>query len=502
MNITTLPFMLFMLLGAIVYYVIPKRIQWIWLLVMSCAFYWIGGKEGVAYILFTCLTIWGGAIGITKIQNEKKKKLVYRVTLIANLAILIVIKGLLFASAMDLIEGRLSAVIMPLSLSFYTLTAASYMTDVYWEKIEPEKNPARLLLYLSYFPQVVQGPIARYGHLGEQFKKPHKFDIDNLEAGLLRIIWGFFKKAVIADRLVGAVSYIFDEGNYRSAGFVFFGAVLYAIQQYGDFSGGIDIITGVAKIYDIEITPNFERPYFSKSLGEFWRRWHISLGAWMKDYVFYPFSVSQGTRKLSKWAKNKWSKQAGKVLPVVLGNLLVFLLVGLWHGYYLHFIVWGIYNGVVIAFSAAMEPVYKTWRAFFKITDKTKWFNVFQVVRTFLIFVMGGIFDRAVTMKDSITMWRMFFVGPYREQSSFYGSLAVSLNCFDFGKFDVIFIVIAILILFGCELYEEITGKSVRESVMGLKLPLRWLILISFIYFVIAAHVDLGANTEFLYGGF
>lgn len=502
MNITTLPFMIFMLLGAIIHYVIPKKIQWIWLLIMSCVFYWIGGKNGVGYILFTCLTVWGGALGITKIKEEKKKKLVYRLVLWSNLGILIIIKGLLFVSTMEFISGNLSAIIMPLALSFYTLTAASYLTDVYWEKIEPEKNPARLLLYLSYFPQIVQGPIARYSHLGEQLKLPHSFDIDDLEAGLLRIIWGFFKKAVIADRLVGAVSYIFDEGHYRSAGFVFLGAIIYAIQQYGDFSGGIDIITGVAKIYGIEVTPNFERPYFSKSLGEFWRRWHISLGAWMKDYVFYPFSVSKGVRNLSKWAKNKWSKQAGKILPVVFGNLLVFLLVGLWHGYYLHFVVWGFYNGVIIAFSAAMEPIYKKWRFFFNITDSTKWFKIFQVVRTFLIFVIGGIFDRAVTMKDSLQMWRLFFTGPYRENSGWSSSILATIDRFEFGKFDIVFIITAMLILFGCELFEEITGKSIRESVMNLKLPLRWFILIIFIYFVVAAHVDLGANTEFLYGGF
>lgn len=502
MNITTLPFMLFILVGAVIYYVIPKKIQWIWLLIMSCYFYWQGGKEGVLYILFTCLTIWGGALGITKIGDDKKKKLLYRTVLIANLGILIVVKGLLFASAMELMQGKLSAVIMPLALSFYTLTAASYLTDVYWEKIEAEKNPARLLLFLSFFPAVVQGPIARYKELGEQFKIAHKFDIDELEAGLLRIIWGFFKKAVIADRLVNSVSYIFDEGNANSAAFVFFGAILYAIQQYGDFSGGIDIVTGAARIYGIELAPNFERPYFSKSLGEFWRRWHISLGAWMKDYVFYPFSVSQGTRKLSMWAKNKWSKQAGKVLPVVLGNLLVFLLVGLWHGYYLHYIVWGIYNGAIIAFSAAMEPTYKKWRAFFKITDTTKWFKVFQVIRTFLIFVIGGIFDRAVTMRDSLRMFKMFFAGPYRLGSSYSESVSTALEQFEFGRIDIALILVAIIILFVCELFEEVTGKSLRESVMNLKLPIRWLLLMAFFYFVIAAHVDLGANSEFLYGGF
>jgi len=170
--------------------------------------------------------------------------------------------------------------------------------------------------------------------------------------------------------------------------------------------------------------------------------------------------------------------------------------------YYLHFIVWGLYNGAVIAFSAAMEPIYKKWRAFFKITDTTIWFKIFQVVRTFLIFVIGGIFDRAITMKDSIRMFGLFFKGPYRIGSSFSESVARTLDQFDMGSFDVMFILVAMLILFICELYEEVSGKSIRETVMRLCLPVRWVLLIAFIYFVIAAHVDLGANTEFLYGGF
>lgn len=182
----------------------------------------------------------------------------------------------------------------------------------------------------------------------------------NVEKSALLMLWGLFKKMVIADRALRLVSAVFSENAGEWGGAVtVLGVLAYSLQQYCDFSGGIDLVAGIAELFGIRLAENFKRPYFAVSLGDFWRRWHISLGAWMRDYVFYPFALCKPVARLSKGAKKVFGASFARALPAALGNLLVFLLVGVWHGATSNYILWGLYNGVILAFTALMEPTYK-----------------------------------------------------------------------------------------------------------------------------------------------
>ena len=196
--------------------------------------------------------------------------------------------------------------VLPLGISFYTFQSMGYLIDVSNGKYPAEKNPFRFALFVSFFPQLIQGPIARYDQLGAQLAAEHRFDMTNIHRGLLLMLWGFFKKKVIADRALILVNEVFGNQAQYGGAVIVVGVLFYSLQQYCDFSGGIDLVAGIAELFGIRLAPNFKRPYFSVSLGDFWRRWHISLGAWMRDYVFYPFALTRPMAKLSKAAKTRF----------------------------------------------------------------------------------------------------------------------------------------------------------------------------------------------------
>lgn len=206
-----------------------------------------------------------------------------------------------------IIGNRINAIdiLVPLGISFYTFQSVSYVIDVYWGKVKAERNPFKFALFVSFFPQIMQGPIGRFDKLAPQFFAPHKFDLTRIEYGLQRIFWGFFKKLILADRTAGYVNNVFVNNYQAFNGFYVIVAVLmYCVELYADFSGGMDIVIGTAEMFGITMDENFKRPFFSKSIGEFWRRWHVTLGEWMKDYIFYPFSLSKAFNKIGKFTKN------------------------------------------------------------------------------------------------------------------------------------------------------------------------------------------------------
>ena len=341
---------------AAIYHICPRRFRWIMLLAASYGFYAARGLAGLPFILLTTATTWLGALRIGRIAQvlkarlkaeketltpQEKKRLRAKTqnrqrvwlaaVLLINFALLAVLKYT------DDVLGWFGALplglLLPLGISFYTFQSMGYLIDVYNGKVAPERNIARFALFVSFFPQLIQGPIGRYGDLAPQLTEPHDFDWDDSERGVLLILWGLFKKMVIADRAVPLVNAVFSAqaGEYGGA-VAAVGVLFYAVQQYCDFSGGIDLVAGIAQLFGIRLAPNFKRPYFAVSLGDFWRRWHISLGSWMRDYVFYPFALTRPVTKLSKAAKGRFGAHFSRALPAVLGNILVFLLVGVWHG--------------------------------------------------------------------------------------------------------------------------------------------------------------------------
>ena len=336
----------FAFLCAALYYLCPDRFKWMLLLLASYAYYAYCGANALPFILLTTLSTWAGALCIGRIgeqskavlkarraeldsagkkalkaQAKRRQRAVFFAVLLLNFGVLALLK---YTSPLLTAMGRPALnLLLPLGISFYTFQSMGYLIDVYNGKYAPQRNPAKFALFISFFPQLIQGPIARFDQLAAQLETPHRFDIANIERGALLMLWGFFKKKVIADRALPLVSAVFGRQEAYGGAVIVVAVLLYSLQQYCDFSGGIDLVTGIAELFGIRLAPNFRRPYFSVSLGDFWRRWHISLGAWMRDYVFYPFALTRPMTKLSRAAKARLGADVSRALPAALTDLVL-----------------------------------------------------------------------------------------------------------------------------------------------------------------------------------
>ena len=424
MSLISMKFLTFVAATVIGYYLIPRKYQWVWLLLFSYIYYASSGIKYLVFLLYTTVVTYGTARLIyqadekfaeqkEKLKNYKRNILV--AALLLDFGMLAVLKYTNFAianiNAWFQTDIGMVKFLLPLGISFYTFQSVGYILDVYWKRCEPEKNVFRFALFVSFFPQILQGPIGRYSSLAHQLYEEHSFDYVRIERGIQRVLWGFFKKMVIADTAAVFVNAIFDQYQTYN-GLAILGVLAYSAQLYGDFSGGIDVVIGIASMFGIEMDENFKRPYFSISITDFWHRWHITLGTWMKDYVFYPLSLSKGMSKFGKFAKKAFGKTYGRALPICVANIVVFLVVGIWHGAAWKFIVYGLYNGIIIGFSGLMAKNYRDWKKKLKINDKSNGWHIFQIVRTFILVNISWFFDRADTipqaftmMKNAVTVW-------------------------------------------------------------------------------------------------
>ena len=423
------------------FFLVPKKCQWIVLLLFSLVFYAYAGVQNSFYILITSLSAWVGSKLIEKIsiktkqyiknksdtitieekskikkQAKKKKKIVLIKVLLLNFGLLCLFKYANFA--IDQINNIFRifnistsfnhlSLIIPLGISFYTFQTIGYLIDVYWEKVEACKNPLKLLLFTSFFPQITQGPISNYKQLSAELFTSHKFEYQNWVDGFQRMIWGFFKKIAIADLLATYVNAVFLNYSQYTGITVLIGMFCYSIQIYADFSGYMDIVCGLCKVMGIKLTENFERPYFSKSIAEYWRRWHISLGAWFKAYIYYPIAVAKWNISLGKKASDKFGKHVGKNLPATIALIAVWLTTGLWHGARWGYIVWGGLNGMFIIISMWLEPVYDYLKTKLKIKDK-KW-KYIQVIRTFILVTFIKVLPEVGSLKSGLKLWSRVF---------------------------------------------------------------------------------------------
>ena len=436
MLFTSYAFIGFVILLVALYYVLPKKAKWPLLLLGSYVFYFFAGWKFLFYIAgVTVITyIAGLLISINKKKadarfsemklleksgegspeevgkearkrfkegQKKKRRRIMAIGITLALLILAVVKYTNFT--IYNINGILSAfhapkrinfltIALPMGISFYTFQAVGYVIDVYRDRHEAQKNFFKYALFVGFFPQLVQGPISRYGDLSKELFTPHTFQGRVLERGLQRVIWGYFKKLVIADRILPAVNTMIDTPENFKGAYVFLVMMFYALELYADFTGGIDITIGIAEMLGIPVKENFERPFFSKNIAEYWRRWHITMGTWFTDYIFYPISVSGPMLKLSKWSRAHLPEKMGKRLPVYLASFVVWFTTGIWHGASWNFIVWGLGNFVVIMISQELEPLYAKFHK--KVnTDGSTAYKSFQIGRTILLMSALRLFD-------------------------------------------------------------------------------------------------------------
>ena len=529
MLFTSYNFILFLLVLFLLYYTIPRKYQWILLLVASFVFYSFSGWDNVAYITVTIVVTYLGAVKIgqlsrqqeawlkenreslsreekkaykEKIKSRQKKYLV--LCLLFDLGILAVLKYTNFvisninSIARILNAGQLSFldIALPMGISFYTFQAVGYLVDVYRGKYPPEENPGKFALFVSFFPQLVQGPISRFDDLGKQLYEGHDFDAKNLSLGIQRILWGFFKKLVIADRILPAVRTITQDPDTYQGIYVLVGMIFYAIQLYADFTGGIDITIGIAEVLGIRLKENFERPFFSKSTAEYWRRWHITMGTWFRDYVFYPVSISGAMMKISKFSREKLGEKIGKKVPVYLSTIIVWFATVIWHGASWNFVVWGLLNCLVIVVSQELEPVYAWFHSRFDVRDKFL-FKLFQVGRTFLLMSAIRILDVYRNVRVTFRMYASLFT-KWNINELFDGAL-LELGL---DRADYFVLIFGIIIMAAVSLAQR--SGSIREKLYARPEFLRYAAYVGlFISIIVFGAYGIGYDSnQFIYNQF
>lgn len=445
MTIVSLVFFLFTAAVVLAYYLTPLKFRWLVLLAASYLFYWFNSAWLVLVLLGVTMATYGIGLWIQhvndksaaflkgpgkdlsreerKVEKDAAKRTARRILtlgILVDLAVLIFLKYFNFLgenlnNLMHLLGVKSDPVprlnlLLPLGLSFYTLQAISYMIDIYRGKAKADRNPAKFMLYMSFFPQIIQGPIPRHGKLAGQLYEGHKFDYNEVCYGAQLMLWGLMKKLIIAERLAVVANSIFRGYESYSGPILFFCAALYGLQVYADFSGGMDIARGVAQMVGVKLELNFAQPYFSTSIEDFWRRWHITMGLWMRDYVFYPLSLSKFFTWLSRKSRKLLGQFVGKRLPAFLAMFIVYFLVGFWHGAQWKYVAYGLWNGIFIMSGILLENVYAKLRTRCGIREEAFSWRVFRMVRTFVIVSFGRFFTGAGRLTVALKMFRKTFV--------------------------------------------------------------------------------------------
>lgn len=476
MSFLSTGFLLFTAGTAVLYYLVPKKAQWIVLLLLSYFFYTRAGVKLLFFLVGTTATTYACGLAVAavdrKVSDRKKKRagqrLLILITLCLNFGVLFLLKYMNFV--IDNFHLGISHVTwaLPLGISFYTFQSVGYVLDVYWKRTEAEKNPFRYALFVSFFPQLLQGPIGRHSRLAHQYFEPHAFDLLRIEHGVQRMLWGYFQKFILADRAGVAVTEIFT--NYTKYGGVtnIAGVLFYSIQLYGDFAGGMDVIIGVAEIFGITLDENFRQPYFSVSITDFWHRWHITLGTWMKDYLFYPMSLSKWMGRYGRHTKKVFGKKMGRIIPIALSNIIVFLVVGIWHGSGWKYIVYGLYNGGLIALANLCEPLFASMFRVTHIDPKSKGMHLFRILRTFFLVNISWYFDVPGSLSIGLKMLKASVTGFTLRTFADGTLLALGLK-----KSDYAILLFGIVTVFVMSLLRE-TGHDIRADVDRKVLPARW----------------------------
>lgn len=485
MSLVSVEFIVFVIISLLLYYIVPRKFQWIVLLVSSVAFYLVGGATTIMYLIVTTLTTYFAGILLGKYNKKakseaetvkKKKRLIVLITTLLNFGILFFLKY--WNPVADMINNVLKfekinrlELILPLGISFYMFQSIGYIIDVYRNKYEPEKNIFKYALFTSFFPQMVQGPISRFDSLGNELYAEHKFSWDNLKDGIQLLMLGYFKKLVIADRAAIVVNAVIYDYANQSGSIILIAMILYCIQLYCDFSGGIDVTRAVAKMFGITLVDNFKRPIFSTTLTDFWRRWHISLGSWMKDYLFFPLSVSKPFVKFGKFVRKHMKGKAGKILPVSLITFIVYFAIGIWHGGSLKYIAFGMWNGVIITVALLLEPFFIKIKQKLNITNKNKLFYIFQILRTSIIVLMGRYITRVPRLLALFDIIKITFTN-FGVANVFNGTLL------DFGitGMDYIVILVGTLVILIIEAIDEY-GIGARKLLEKQKTIVQWSVL-------------------------
>ncbi len=458
MLFNSLQFLIFLPIVIMAYYLIPGRGKQLWLLAASYYFYMCWNAVYALLMLLSTVITYLCGLGLDMLnrqdmvfaRKQRLRRVLLWISLGINLSILFFFKYFYFAidslnSILVHIGFQLNRpsfdVLLPVGISFYTFQALGYTIDVYRNEIYAEKNLFRYALFVSFFPQLVAGPIERSKNLLKQLAVPKKFSYDNLREGFLLMLWGFFLKIVIADRLAFFVDTVYSADYYNFGGIiVMIATIFFAIQIYCDFGGYSSIAMGAAKMLGIDLMENFNTPYLSMSTSEFWRRWHISLSSWFRDYVYIPLG---GNRK-------------GK-LRKYLNLMITFGASGLWHGANWTFVVWGLLNGFYQIIGSLLMPLRNRFVLLFRLNTSSEGHKALKILITFTLITISWVFFRASSLSMALDMLRScIYIRPW----TFFDGSLYTLGL-DKANFTLALFCIAVLVFSDIAKYRGICIRNV-----------------------------------------
>ncbi len=471
MLFNSLEFLIFFPIVTLVYFLIPHKVRYLWLLGASYYFYMCWNPEYALLMATSTIITYISGLVIDKCKSTLSRKIMVGISFTLNLAILFYFKYFYFTMdninmlrqmlGMSVLTPKFD-VILPVGISFYTFQALSYTMDVYRKELAPEKNIFKYALFVSFFPQLVAGPIERSKNLLTQVSEKHSFNYNRARSGLLMMLWGFFLKLVIADRAAILVNTAYETPENYSGLLLSVATICFAIQIYCDFASYSIIAQGAAKVMGFELMKNFEQPYLSTSIAEFWRRWHISLSSWFKDYLYIPMG---GNRK------GKFRKYF---------NLMtVFLVSGLWHGASWNFVIWGAIHGIYQIVGGLTKNVRLLICELVNIDRTAPQYKIFQRVLTFALVTLAWIFFRSDNMTQAILVIKRIFTefNPW----TLYGA---GLTTMGLDAPNLIVLVISVLTLL-CVSLQEQRGGSMLQKVEEMHLLARWPIYYALIFAVL-----------------
>lgn len=525
----TLPYLVLFLPACLAAYsVVSQKNRWKILLAFSCVFFYVMSRNLIIFLFGAAAVSYGTGRWLEKLKEgehreiegsdsrqrkeirkkfQKKKRRVLILGIVLTVGVLVWIKYYHFLAGnfVHIVAGDSASFpfegetfLMPIGISFYTLQAVGYMADIYWDKIHAQKNPARFLLFLSFFPQIVEGPICRYEDTQSDLFAGKEVTWETIRNGYIRILWGLFKKMVVADRLAALVSQVFDNYREYSGVVTAVAAVAYTVQLYMEFSGCMDIVMGSGTLFGITFPENFRQPFAARSASEFWRRWHISLGTWFKNYIFYPVSVSSAVKKWNQFARKKLGKYAAVLGTSALALFPVWLCNGLWHGPRWSYLFFGMYYFVLIMLGTAVKPVRDCMLSACRIQEESWYWRIVQIGKTWIIIFVGELFFRADGLRAGLHMFRSMFT-DFDIQKLWDGTLlGLGMSPADY-----------VIVLIGCIAAAVVgsmkeRGISFSRQIGEQALPVRWavcyILLISLVIF--GAYGDGYQAVDLIYAGF
>lgn len=464
-------FMIFLPIVLLFYYVIPNKVKHIWLLAASYYFYMCWNAKYAVLILASTVITYVCGMLIPRFDRRLIKKGIVALCLLSNLGILFYFKYIDFAlgalsKVLSLIHIEANVpvfdVLLPVGISFYTFQALSYTLDVYRGEIKPEKDFLRYALFVSFFPQLVAGPIERSKDLLSQLREPKRFSAEAFRDGLMLMLWGYFLKIIIADRAAIFVDTVYGDYGRFGGWFVVVATLLFAVQIYCDFYGYSIIAMGAAKMLGIGLSENFNAPYLAGSVAEFWKRWHISLTSWFRDYLYIPLG---GNRK------GPVRKQLNK--------LIVFLVSGLWHGARFSYVVWGGINGMYQILGEWLKPARDRLVRFLRLDRSTFSHRLMKTVTTFLLIDFSWIFFRANGLSDAIRVLRAMF-----SQNNLWIFFDGSLYRCGLDSKNFALLMISIIILLAADACKYM-GVTIRDKILRQEYWFRWTFIAVSIWLVL-----------------